>query len=846
MAGGEGVKFATADHKGRYRLELQTNTVYEISVSYIGYQQQRFMLPADSALREHHFMLLPDVKQLDEIVIDYEYAPVEIKKDTITFRVDAFTSGNERKLKEVLEKLPGMEVDDNGQVRFQGNPVNMTMVENKKFFGGGSKLAVENVPADAVSEIEMISHFSEVDFMKEVLSSDELAMNIKLRHDKKNLLFGDLEGAGGPEAYHLAHSGLFYFSPKRRLSFIGDVNNIGKAVFTMDDILRFQGGVSTYLNDSHRPSFTNLAGFAVDNSDVVENESRFAALNVDSDISEKSNISGFGIFSNQLAKARSDEFINYLTNQAQTSEIRQSERQMDDLMALMNLKLDYSPNRYQKWYYNGQVQWSTNNRETLLNSVSDAQENNFETQVDNQDFSLKQYVEWHKAYSVEHTVTFVLNHTLDNLRPQTDWRNDQAFLSGFIPIVEDTQYHIQQVRRQSSNNVHALFKHYWILSRYGQLTSNAGNNYTDTELFFSDRQLLSDGGIRDFAVAGFGNDMTYKLNDAYIGLDYRFHHKKLTNTVSLYAHWYHLDVLQLEDAHRTVSRLMLEPNWISEYEFNTTEKLSLRYALRNAFPLVGQLNDRFTLSAYNAVSSGNALLENERYHTANFRYHKFAILSGTNINAHVALNRKVQAIRNELVFEGINQYRMPVMTENPETNVNAFFNYEKKIHWIRPSISANFGWFRYTQTVDQLAVDNIRKNQSLTLGLRMIEKGLPHVNVRYTKGQNQFRGATETRFDTDRINAKIDHGFLPSWTIEGSYDFFRNDNRSISNANIYRITNMALDYQEKNSAWGFRLTVNNLFDNRSKVNNSISDFLSSEQITYILPRVLLFGVRYKL
>lgn len=842
---GGGIKFAMADHQGRYRLELDGRLSYAISVSYIGYHKQEFVLAAGSDIKEHHFRLVPNPRQLDEVTIDYDYQPVEIKKDTITFRVDAFTSGNERKLKEVLEKLPGMEVDENGRVTFQGNTVNTTLVENKKFFGGGSKLAVDNIPADAVDKIEMISHFSEVDFMKEVLSSDELAMNVKLKKDKKDLVFGDLEAGAGPSGYHHGHAGLFYFTPENSISFIGDINNIGKSVFTFDDVMRFQGGISSYMSNMSRPSFTNLSRLSQDNRDVLENKSRFAALNFDRDLSRKFNVSGFGIFSSQLTQSRREEFLQYLTNQQTTEETRETDRDNDDLMGLANIKLDYSPTRYQKWYYNGQLQLSRNDFQSLLLSQSQVQDNRFESSLDNRNLSLKQYVEWHKSYSAQHTTTLVVNHVLDHTRPQTQWINDQAFLAGFLPLLDDEVYQVSHVERQRSNGIDALFKHYWVINRYGQITTNVGNNYTAANLYTADRQTLLSGAIHDFAPAGFGNSVDYGLNDAYLGLEYRFYIRKLENTASLYGHWYHLNTVQVSGTN-TLSRFMLEPRWQSKYEFNTTESLHLNYRLQNTFPRIGQLNERFSLSAYNAVASGNALLQNERFHTGMLRYHKFGLLAGTTISGMLSLNRKVSVIRDELFFEGINQYRMPVMTDNPETNWNASGSYERKIFMFRPGISGTFSWFNYQQTVNQILADNTRTSQSVTLSLRIAEKKWPSLNLRYTKGFNQFRGNTQTRFETDRFHARFDYRFLPSWVVEADYDYFRNLNITTSNSDFYQIANAALDYQKKNSAWGFRLTANNLLNNRTKVNNSISDFLVSEQTTFVLPRVLMLGVRYKL
>ena len=179
------LKFAIADYKGRYKLELEGNLKYEVTASYIGYAEQVLVIEPNSTITSHHFKLKATNQQLKEIVIKHEYKPVVIKKDTMTFNVKSFANGNERKMKEVLEKLPGVEVDKKGVVTVQGKKVTQMLVEGKSFFGGGSKLAVENIPADALDKIEVIDHFNQVGFMKKVSDSDELAMNVKLKKDKK-------------------------------------------------------------------------------------------------------------------------------------------------------------------------------------------------------------------------------------------------------------------------------------------------------------------------------------------------------------------------------------------------------------------------------------------------------------------------------------------------------------------------------------------------------------------------------------------------------------------------------------------------------------------------------------
>ena len=205
----KGLKFAIADHLGRYKLELEKEVPYEIKVSYLGYKESLLKVDANSNLKEHHFVLQESGQQLKEIVIDYEYKPIVVKKDTLIYNVASFANGNERKMKEVLEKMPGVEVDKDGAVTVQGKKVTQMMVEGKSFFGGGSKLAVENIPADALDKIEVIDHFNKVGFLKEVSDSDELAMNVKLKEEKKKFVFGDVEAGAevaNDNGFHLLQS----------------------------------------------------------------------------------------------------------------------------------------------------------------------------------------------------------------------------------------------------------------------------------------------------------------------------------------------------------------------------------------------------------------------------------------------------------------------------------------------------------------------------------------------------------------------------------------------------------------------------------------------------------------
>jgi hypothetical protein len=839
------LKFAIADNKGRYKIELEKAVKYEINVSYIGYNEEILIVEPNTEIASHNFKLKPTGEVLKEIIIKHEYKPIEIKKDTLTYNIKSFANGNERKMKEILEKLPGVEVDKNGNVTVQGKKVTQMLVEGKSFFGGGSKLAVENIPANALDKIEVIDHFNQVGFMKQVSDSDELAMNVKLKENKKKFIFGDVEAGAevaNDNGFYLAHAGLFYYAPKTNVSFIGDLNNIGKSTFTFQDLMRFQGGVSSFLSD--RKSLTNLYNFTNDNTDVVQNKSQFAALNFSFDTSPKLAISGFGIFSKVLMQNLTENKNEYLQNNLISFEDKTQNNQATTGLGIGNIKLDYSPSKKEKWYYNLQFQSSANDINNTINSITNLNLSTFETLSKADNNSVKQYVEWHKNYGDHHTTTFVINQAFEKTTPQNRWFTNQPFLSGYIPLVSDSSYTIDQMKRIQNNTIDALFKHYWIINNFNHIYTNVGNNYITSRFDTSEKQYLSNGTITDFGLNGFGNSVKYQLNDVYVGLEYKFKIGKWTNKPGLYLHHYKLITNQNQSEY-LVSKTLLQPQFNSDFEFNKSETLNFTYRLSNTFPEVSQLASRYSLQSYNTVFKGNALLENEQFHTANLRYSKMNMYRGIIWNAMASYNKKVKTTRNEIVINGINQYATPILTDNPETNWRFNGSVSKKIYRFNLKLNTSLSGFNYTQNLNNNLTTNDRTNQNFGIILRTVFKKWPDFSLEYNKGFSQFSGITENKYQNEGINSDVEFTIKKFFTFKFEYENLKNTNSS-NQSNFYDIASVSLRYQKKNSPYGFELFANNLFDNRIKNDFSFSDYMISETRTYVLPRVFMISLSYKL
>jgi hypothetical protein len=833
------IKFAIADYIGRYRLELDKETDYEISVSYIGHKEQTFHFETKNPVKTFDFTLKETGEVLKEVIITHKYEPIVVKKDTVSYTVSAFASGNERKLGDQLEKLPGVEVDKNGGVTFQGKKVNQLLLDDKPFFGGGTKLGVQNIPADAVDKAEFIDNFNEVGFLKEVSDSDQLALNIKLKKDKKKFVFGDLQAGYGLDNYYLGHASLFYYSPKINLSYIGDVNNFGQRVFTFDDLIRFQGGYSTFL--SGRKNFGNLWNLSNDQTDVTRNKSYFHALNFNYEVTPKVDIDGYFMFSKILQNSLNQTNNTYL--QTLIEEQRTENGTNKNQLFATNIKIDYNPEKNTKWFYNIYSEITNNITENFLKTNSNFQNTTFDNFSEADNYSLRQYIERHQKHNKKNTTTLVINHILEQNKPLQTWLTNQPFFVGLIPLENDNNYKIEKLRKTTQNNIDVMFKHYWTINARNHLYSIIGNQYVTNQYFTSEKQILSNNTINDFATNGFGNDVKYTLNDFYTGLEYKFRIKKWTNKPMIYAHFYRLNTLQ-NSVNQNFKPFYLEPKWHSEYEFNDAEKITFDYVLKNEFPAEHLVAENYTLQSFNTVFKGNALLKNERFHRFSLNYMKNNLFRGWMIFANAIYTNKVKNIRNSVVLDGINQFTTPILFDLPETNWMFNSNISKRIYKFNLSLNTSLNGFSFIQELNNVTARNDRNSQRIGLSLRTSNKDWPSVKIAYNHGFNQIKGIQNSDFQTQNFNATFDHEIIKHWILKSDYNWNKNifDNRMDSFDNL----DFSLAYQRKNNPWIFEFKVNNALNTPGKFTNNFSDFLISTQQIFILPRVALFSISYKL
>ncbi len=185
--------YGVANGKGMVQVSAFPADTLEFAL--MGYAKQRKPANAFNAALTNVIWLATKSVQLREITI--KTPPIRAKGDTLAYQVGAFVRPGDTHLEDILRKLPGIQVADNGTVSYQGKAINKFYIEGKDLLGGSYAQATRNMPVDAVATVEVMENHQPVRVLHNRQFTDHAALNIKLNATHKARPFGEIEGALG-------------------------------------------------------------------------------------------------------------------------------------------------------------------------------------------------------------------------------------------------------------------------------------------------------------------------------------------------------------------------------------------------------------------------------------------------------------------------------------------------------------------------------------------------------------------------------------------------------------------------------------------------------------------------
>ena len=244
-------KFSISNKDGEYSIFGIKEGDYLLQLSFVGYQSIFKPLSAKGGAKIDMPVIKLDKQssKLGEFEIVDELIPMKMKDDTIEYNADAFKTQPEAVVKDLLRKLPGVEVESDGTIKAQGEEVKKILVDGKEFFGDDTKLATENLPADMVAKVQIFDEMSEASKMTGIDDGErEKYINLKIKKNRKKGMFGNVT-AGGGIGTGLASDGLYNakfninkFKKNVQMSILGMGNNNNEQGFSYSEYVNFMGG----------------------------------------------------------------------------------------------------------------------------------------------------------------------------------------------------------------------------------------------------------------------------------------------------------------------------------------------------------------------------------------------------------------------------------------------------------------------------------------------------------------------------------------------------------------------------------------------------------------------------
>lgn len=863
--------FGTTNDKGKYILSLSKNGTYKLQVSYIGMKTAEELVITKEADITKDFTL-EFYNVLDAVELTYEM-PVTIQGDTLIYNADSFKNGSERKLEDVLEKLPGVEINEDGQVEVEGNVVNKVMVNGKDFFDGDSKLATKNIPSNAVDKIQVLRNYTEVGQLRGVTNNqNNVALNIKLKKGKENFWFGNVTAGAGvapDDELYIAQPKLFYYSPKYSVNLIGDLNNIGEPALNRRDLRGFGGGfrAPSSTSGTNLNLGNNSLGFLTNQNNALKVENKLGAANFSYSPKTTLDLSGFAIYNSSRILSKqivSNEYTNPELG-IPDEDTEQNNVERSD-QGLLKLSASFKPN------FNNQLDY-----DILGRFSKDSQDQNlFSSVVGNTDqfeeatpFSINQNVNYY--YTLNETNIFALeaqhllsdedpfyNAILDNDPTNNDDEDDDAFDGTADELGLDrnlNNYNLGQDRRIKSNQVDAKLDYYNILNAKSNINLTLGVILSRQEFNSQFFQFLDNGSqfVPTPSTVDLDgnlllpiNDTEYNFSDIYLGFHYRVRIGKFTITAGLSLHSYGNKNSQFGDTYKDNFFRVL-PDFETRIQLKNSESLTFNYNMSNTFTDVTSLAEGLVLNSYNSIQYGESQLQNSLSHNLRLFYRSFNLFNYTNVFASVNYSKNIDRIRGLNNFENV--IRTGTFFNSPfaDESLSAFGRVQRTFGKIRASLRTNFNYNKSNQFVQGIRAINEAFSQNYTPELRTNFLKAPNLRIRYGYSiTNNNQGQRKTKFITNSPSIEFDAYIWSSVTLKTDFTY-TNQSQDDGPSESFQTWNAFLSYRkDRDSKWEYEVRATNLLDIDSRVSNGSSAVSVFASETFIQPRFLTFRVRFTL
>ena len=221
------IAYGITNGKGEYKITFNS-AQSNVDVKIKAFNHRQLTKQIDNKSQNINFSIEPEATVIEEVKLKTRL--ITKKGDTITYDLKSFETKNDRVLADVLKKMPGVEVNPDGSILYQGQPLSKFYVNGKDLMEGGYGVVNNSLPKDAVQKVEVLENHQPVKILQDKVPSDQAAINIKLKNKVTMTGRGEV-GTGflDPWLWNLKLTPMF-FGQKNQWVVNYKTNNVGETV----------------------------------------------------------------------------------------------------------------------------------------------------------------------------------------------------------------------------------------------------------------------------------------------------------------------------------------------------------------------------------------------------------------------------------------------------------------------------------------------------------------------------------------------------------------------------------------------------------------------------------------
>jgi len=899
------VAYTLANDKGIFQINNIDTGRYRLMITYQGYTPHvlRFRISADSAHLDFGSIYM-DKKNtmLAEVIV--EAPPIQVKKDTVEFRADAFKTKPNATAEDLLKKLPGLQVDKDGNVKAQGEDIQKVYVDGKEFFGTDPKLATKNITADMIESVQVFDDMSDqAKFTRIDDGSRSKTLNIKLKKDKRKGYFGRFMAGAGDDGRYQA-SGMFNrFNGDQRISVLAGSNNLNRQSFSFNDIVSTMGGFGSRgggggggfsgggrgggRGGGGRGGFGGggfggggFGGFGGGNSGITKNTN--AGINYTDKWGSKIDVTGSYFYSTSDTRREQESLteFKYTDSTALRSENVFGANKNENHRA--NLRMEFYIDSMNSLLFTPTLTVQNSNSFSSDSIITHATKP-AGTFLDNNGRSIDENTR--NGYSLNNNLLYRRRFNKTGRTLTVGWNNSINNSDGYGRSESMLRYY------DEDGNVNGLLNQNIRTTQKTKSSSNViSTSYTEPiglnkllefNYRYSNRHNTSDRDAWNLSSTGKYDSINlaqtnYFENDFIAhraGLNFRVQTAKYNFQLGGAVEFSEMENYRnraLDNSDTTVKQRFVNffPTANYNYSFSRTKNLRIFYRGATDQPSISQLQDVADVSNPLQVTNGNPGLKQQFNNNININYNTFNTTTfkflSVNVNLGNAMNKIVNSIdslRPEQIKRfGIDsnvrgaQYIVPVNMDGA-VNASSFITYGIPLTGALKGSNINFNNnIVYNRDVSLLyQVKNVTKTFTVTQGAginldikEMFNIGL-NASISYNKLNYSSRPEQNDEYYTQTYSADVSYYFLNGFVLNNDFDYLVNTGRANGFNQNVPLWNASLAYQMfKKKNGELKFSVNDLLNQNQSITRTVGDFYVQDTRSMVLRRYFMLTFTYNL